>query len=48
MPSRLLAQPATFEIIPPALVAAGEMRLVLGKHSGRRALAHRCRQSGTM
>ena len=51
----MLAHPLTYEIMTPASVGVPTNRMVLGKHSGRRALAHRlqgarlrprCRGSG--
>ena len=42
----ILKERTTYEIIPPALVGAGSGRLVLGKHSGRGALAYRLQQLG--
>ncbi|MGH7495537.1 MAG: 2-isopropylmalate synthase [bacterium] len=36
----------TYEIMTPASVGAPGNRLVLGKHSGRHALRHRCRDLG--
>ena len=37
----MLAHPLTYEIMTPASVGVPTNRMVLGKHSGRRALAHR-------
>ena len=42
----LLKHRSTYEIMPPSLVGVSDCRLVLGKHSGRKALEHRCRQLG--
>ena len=41
-----LKNPSTYEIISPASVGVPETRLVLGKHSGRRALEHRLKELG--
>lgn len=41
-----LKNKSTYEIIDPKSVGVPEGRLVLGKHSGRHALADRCRQLG--
>ncbi|HWV55871.1 MAG TPA: 2-isopropylmalate synthase, partial [Longimicrobiales bacterium] len=37
---------STYEIMTPDLVGVPESKLVLGKHSGRHALAKRCRELG--
>jgi 2-isopropylmalate synthase len=42
----MLAHPLTYEIMTPASVGVPNNRMVLGKHSGRRALAHRLRELG--
>lgn len=42
----LLKHRSTYEIMSPAVVGVSESRLVLGKHSGRRALDHRFRELG--
>ena len=42
----VLANPLTYEIMTPASVGAGSTNLVLGKHSGRRALADRLEKLG--
>jgi 2-isopropylmalate synthase len=42
----VLANPLTYEIMEPASVGASDERLVLGKHSGRTALAHRLLELG--
>ncbi|HEY0162282.1 MAG TPA: 2-isopropylmalate synthase [Edaphobacter sp.] len=42
----MLANPLTYEIMTPASVGAGATNLVLGKHSGRRALADRLEKLG--
>ena len=42
----MLANPLTYEIMTPASVGAGNTNLVLGKHSGRRALADRLEKLG--
>ncbi len=42
----ILKARATYEIIDPAEVGVPESRLVLGKHSGRHALAKRCADLG--
>ena len=42
----VLANPLTYEIMEPASVGASDQRLVLGKHSGRTALAQRLRELG--
>src|ERR1700760_4859964 len=42
----MLAHPLTYEIMTPASVRVPTNRMVLGKHSGRRALAHRLKELG--
>lgn len=42
----MLANPLTYEIMTPASVGAGSTNLVLGKHSGRRALSDRLEKLG--
>ncbi|MFB3852745.1 MAG: 2-isopropylmalate synthase [Vicinamibacterales bacterium] len=42
----VLKEPATYEIMRPEMVGVPESRLVLGKHSGRHALAKRCADLG--
>jgi 2-isopropylmalate synthase len=42
----VLAHPLTYEIMTPASVGVPSNRMVLGKHSGRRALAHRLKELG--
>ncbi len=42
----ILANPLTYEIMEPSSVGASDHRLVLGKHSGRTALAQRLRELG--
>jgi 2-isopropylmalate synthase len=42
----MMANPLTYEIMTPASVGAGHTNLVLGKHSGRRALADRLEKLG--
>jgi 2-isopropylmalate synthase len=42
----VLANPLTYEIMTPASVGVPGNRMVLGKHSGRRALAHRLAELG--
>jgi 2-isopropylmalate synthase len=42
----MLAHPLTYEIMTPASVGVPSTRMVLGKHSGRRALAHRLKELG--
>jgi len=42
----MLANPLTYEILTPASVGAPANSMVLGKHSGRHALAHRLRELG--
>jgi 2-isopropylmalate synthase len=42
----VLANPLTYEIMNPSSVGAAGNRIVLGKHSGRNALAHRLRELG--
>jgi len=41
-----LKERTTYEIMDPRSVGVPESRLVLGKHSGRHALAQRCRDLG--
>ena len=41
-----LKERTTYEIIEPKTVGVPESRLVLGKHSGRHALAKRCEDLG--
>jgi len=41
-----LKERSTYEIIDPRSVGVPESRLVLGKHSGRHALRHRCEHLG--
>jgi 2-isopropylmalate synthase len=41
-----LKNKSTYEIIDPRSVGVPEGKLVLGKHSGRHALADRCRELG--
>jgi 2-isopropylmalate synthase len=41
-----LKERTTYEIMEPRSVGVPETRLVLGKHSGRHALAHRCEALG--
>jgi len=41
-----LKERTTYEIIEPKSVGVPESRLVLGKHSGRHALAKRCEDLG--
>jgi 2-isopropylmalate synthase len=41
-----LKERMTYEIMEPTSVGVPESRLVLGKHSGRHALAHRCQHLG--
>ena len=41
-----LKERTTYEIIEPRSVGVPESRLVLGKHSGRHALAQRCADLG--
>ena len=42
----VLANPLTYEIMAPASIGVPHNRMVLGKHSGRSALAHRLRELG--
>src|SRR5580765_4373742 len=42
----MLKNPLTYEIMTPHSVGVPDSRLVLGKHSGRHALAMRCEQMG--
>lgn len=42
----IIKNPLTYEIMTPQSVGAPETRLILGKHSGRHALAHRYEQLG--
>jgi 2-isopropylmalate synthase len=42
----MMANPLTYEIMTPESVGAGHTNLVLGKHSGRRALADRLEKLG--
>jgi 2-isopropylmalate synthase len=42
----MLAHPLTYEIMTPASVGVPSTRIVLGKHSGRKALAHRFKELG--
>jgi 2-isopropylmalate synthase len=42
----MLKNPLTYEIMTPQSVGVPDFRLVLGKHSGRHALAMRCEQMG--
>jgi 2-isopropylmalate synthase len=42
----MMANPLAYEIITPESVGAGHTKLVLGKHSGRRALADRLEKLG--
>ena len=42
----VLSNPLTYEIMTPASVGVPGNRMVLGKHSGRRAMAHRLTQLG--
>src|ERR1700686_4739179 len=42
----MLKNPLTYEIMTPQSVGVPDSRLVLGKHSGRHALALRCEQPG--
>jgi 2-isopropylmalate synthase len=42
----VLANPLTYEIMSPAALGVPHNQIVLGKHSGRRALAHRLRELG--
>jgi 2-isopropylmalate synthase len=42
----MMANPLAYEIMSPESVGAGHTKLVLGKHSGRRALADRLEKLG--
>ncbi|MBE7158547.1 MAG: 2-isopropylmalate synthase, partial [Rhodospirillales bacterium] len=42
----VLANPLTYEIMTPASVGVTANSIVLGKHSGRRALQHRLQELG--
>jgi 2-isopropylmalate synthase len=42
----VLANPLTYEIMSPAAVGVPRNQIVLGKHSGRSALAHRLLELG--
>src|SRR5437764_14180320 len=42
----VLSNPLCYEIMTPESVGAPGNRIVLGKHSGRHALANRCRELG--
>jgi 2-isopropylmalate synthase len=42
----MLSNPLTYEIMTPASVGVPGNRMVLGKHSGRRAMAHRLAELG--
>ena len=42
----VLSNPLTYEIMTPASVGVPSNRMVLGKHSGRRSMAHRLTQLG--
>jgi 2-isopropylmalate synthase len=42
----VLANPLTYEIMRPAAFGVPQNQIVLGKHSGRRALAHRLEELG--
>ncbi len=42
----VIKNPLTYEIMTPQMVGVPENNLVLGKHSGRNALAHRYRELG--
>ena len=44
----VLANPLTYEIMDPISVGVPHNRMVLGKHSGRRALAHRLQKLGVV
>lgn len=44
----VLANPLTYEIMHPATVGVPHNQIVLGKHSGRRALAHRLQELGAV
>jgi 2-isopropylmalate synthase len=42
----MMANPLAYEIMTPESVGAGHIKLVLGKHSGRHALADRLKRLG--
>jgi 2-isopropylmalate synthase len=42
----VLKNPLTYEIMRPATVGASGSRIVIGKHSGKRAIDARCREMG--
>jgi 2-isopropylmalate synthase len=42
----MLKNPLCYEILTPSSVGVPEGKIVLGKHSGRHALAARCRAMG--
>ncbi len=42
----MLQNPMTYEIMTPEMVGVPASELVLGKHSGRHALEHRCKELG--
>jgi 2-isopropylmalate synthase len=44
----VLANPLTYEIMNPASFGVPHNRILLGKHSGRRALAHRLKELGVV
>jgi 2-isopropylmalate synthase len=44
----VLANPLTYEIMRPAAFGVPQHQIVLGKHSGRRALAHRLEELGAV
>ena len=44
----VLANPLTYEILEPSSVGVPNHRIVLGKHSGRSALAHRLEELGVV
>jgi 2-isopropylmalate synthase len=44
----MLANPLTYEIMQPSSVGVPDHRMVLGKHSGRSALAHRLLELGVI
>jgi 2-isopropylmalate synthase len=44
----MLANPLTYEIMSPASVGVPHNQIVLGKHSGRRALSHRLQELGVV
>jgi 2-isopropylmalate synthase len=44
----VLANPLTYEIMIPASFGVPHNHIVLGKHSGRRALAHRLQELGVV